>query len=394
MEIIEKILRGIREKTFLFKGINYGIKPIEIKDTIIKTFNKYFDNKNILEKYSIEILVPTFVSYLKIKQNNQTMEIFDSYYDIFKKAKKIDDKCFESFSFWYPEIVASISKFWSIFGLEIDKNMLEDEDKIFECFRNIGDIIEGLSKPYLKNLLCQIKIIDKITPDFQKINNLDLGDILSELIKKTDFIELFAPSPWKIRINQWRNIAYHHNYKITNDNIFCWYGKGINKKEAVFHKNEIIKIAEVIFNCFGLQKLAFDIFFIDNSELIRKYLPNVDYEMRFEAMFMIIAAGIASQGFEILKIEKNPDKAKLIIKDLTNMGLIERSIHASQFLYPLWLMTKAKELTVEYRDSNGIPKLLFHINSKYCEMVNKSELEFHDIARKMEIVNLEDESEK
>jgi hypothetical protein len=389
VEVINKILLAFKEDGLLYKFIEHGIKPVEIKNAIIEIFDPYFENKQILAKFSIEILVPEFINFLKIKEDKWLFAIFEKYYENFREAKiAYKEKCFESFSFWHPKILDSNSRFWSIYNLQFDKNLLPDAEKIFECFRNIGDIIEGLKKPYLKNLLCQIKIINGFTPSFHEIETLDLGEIVTRLIKTTKFPELFIPPPLQIKINQLRNIAYHHNYKLVNNDIVLWYGKGRNRKEIAIPKGNILKIAEIIFNCYKLHNLSYTIFFIDNIEDIKKLLPNKDYEHRFEAFLVNFASGIASQGFEIINIEKFPKESKLIVKDLTDNNSDERCVHASQFLYSLWLMTKSDKLIVEYRENDGSPKVLFKINSDVCEKYQRGEIEFHGIPSKMEIVIL------
>lgn len=389
MEIIKRILRAIGEECILYKIIQHGVKPIEIKNAIIELFNPYFENKQILEKFSIEILVPEMINLLRLQVDNWLFIIFEEYYEVFKEAKRVDkNKCFESFAYWHHEIIDANSRFWSIHNLELDKNNLPDSEMIFECFRNIGDIIEGLNKSYLKNLLCQLKIVNGTAQAFQDIGNIDLGEIVNQLIKLSKFQELFSPPPLKISINQWRNIAYHHDFKLVNDVIFLWYGKGKKRVELMIPKKDILQIAGTIFNCFKLQKLAYTLFFVDNIEAINKFLPNLDDSLRFESLFINIASGIASQGFEIINLEQNPGEAKLIVKDLTDLNSNERCIHASQFLYSLWLMTKAKKLIVEYRENDGVPKVLFKINSDICEQIYRGGIEFPDMGEKMDIITL------
>ena len=155
MEIIKRILRAIGDEGILYKVIQQGVKPIEIKSAIIEALNPYFENKQILEKFSIDILVPEMINLLKLQIDKWLFNIFEEYYQIFIDSKRIDkNKCFESFAYWHQEIIDDNSRFWSIHNLELDKNILPDSEMIFECFRNIGDIIEGLNKSYLKNLLC------------------------------------------------------------------------------------------------------------------------------------------------------------------------------------------------------------------------------------------------
>lgn len=392
MDEIHKILQTLREEGLLYKAMQYGVKPEEIKNVIIENFNPYFENKEILKKFSIDFLVPEFINFLKIKNEKWLFIIFEKYYEILRKAKNVSEKnCYKSISYWYPNILDSDFKFWSIFNLQFDKNLLPDAEKVFDCFRNIGDIIEGLTKPYLNNLLSQIEIINNIILSFQEIEAFDLGKIVNRLILKSEFPELFVPPLLNIKINQWRNIAYHHSFKIVNDGIILCYGRGKNKKEMLVSHNDILEIARNVFNCLKVHKLAYNIFFVDNIEDIKEYLSNEGYDPRFEGILINIASAIVSQGFEIVNLEKNVIEAKLIVKDLTDLDLIKRASHSSQFLYSLWLMTKSKKLIIEYRQKDGIPKFIFKINSDVCEKVNKGEIEFPDIAAQMDIIKLKDD---
>jgi hypothetical protein len=69
LETIQKILHAIGEEGLLYKAIQHGVTPIEIKNAVIEVFDHYFENKEILEKFSIEILVPEFISLLKLKED-------------------------------------------------------------------------------------------------------------------------------------------------------------------------------------------------------------------------------------------------------------------------------------------------------------------------------------
>jgi hypothetical protein len=389
MDKMNKILSGIKQNNFLNMAIELGINPQEVKEVVIETLSPYFEDREILVNYSINLLIPQFLNIIKLKKDTLLLETFEKCLDIYRKAKNKDQlKCFELMAFWLNDIEECISRFWTIYSLEQDKSILQNEEMVFECFRNIGDIIEGLSKPFLKSLLSQKKLIDENHVNLSQLNHYDLGKIVDELIKHTNCQQLFMPLPWSIRLSHWRNIAYHHNYKLKEKNIICWYGKGIKKNKFTIHKNEILMINRKVSDCFIVLKLAYDIFFIDNTNNIEKFLLNGKLNIRFEALFIIIAAGIASQGFEILDFEKNSENAKIIVKDMTNLDPLERSVHASQFLYSLWLVTKSENMRVEYWERDGNPKYSFETRSDICELIYNGDKDFCELANKMKIINL------
>ena len=71
----------------------------------------------------------------------------------------------------------------------------EIEEFLHESLRNIGDIIEGLTKPYLKALLHQIKIMKGIKTSIKEIDSLDLGTIIRELIQTSGYAGLLGCTP-------------------------------------------------------------------------------------------------------------------------------------------------------------------------------------------------------
>jgi len=270
--------------------------------------------------------------------------------------------------------------------LEQNKNALEIEEFLRESLRNIGDIIEGVTKPYLKALLHQIKITTGIKVTLEEIDSLDLGTIVRELIQTSGYADLFMPPPWKIRLNQWRNIVYHHTAKIENNKIVCWYGKAPNTKKIQLSRNELLQVLYTILNVYRALKLADSLFFVDNIKEINKFSPSA--EVRDEAEFLNFTASLASQGFEIVKYEKNPDEAKVVVRDVSNMDPDKRRVHASQFLFPLWVITQSKKVIVEYWEKNNTPNLLVSTNSTICEKIYNEESKRSTLAERMAIVDL------
>lgn len=387
MKKYERIISSIKKESPFLKMIESGLKPEDIKEAVIESLEPYFENKDILEQFSIRCLVPESINILKLQKDSWVFGMFEKCLATYRSAKSKDSQnYFESCALWQPQILQSLSKYWSVLHLEVDKNNLEIEEFLHECLRNIGDIIEGLTKPYLKALLHQIWIANGIKAVFKDIDSLDLGIIVSELIKKSGYASFFKPPPWNITLNQWRNIAYHHTAKIENSEIICWYGKTPNIKEIRLSRTELLQVVHTVFNVYRAIKLAHTLFFIDNVKEINRLSPPV--EVRDEAEFLNFATGLASQGFEIVEYKKNVDEAKLVVKDASNLNPDQRRSHASQFLFPLWLLTKSKHVIIEYREKDNTPNLLVSVNSTICEKIYNQELEPLALANMMEMVNL------
>ncbi|MBN2380484.1 hypothetical protein JXM67_11855 [candidate division WOR-3 bacterium] len=176
MSKYEGILSAVKQGIPFFQMISSGIKPDEIKTAIIELLDKYFENKEILKKYAVEKLVPESINLMRLQENEHTLYLFEKCLASYRLAKQKNHKaCFESFALWNPQILQSVSTFWSILHLEVDKNLLELEEFVQECFRNIGGAIEGVMKPRIKLHLHQVRIADGEEPIFEEINLLDLG---------------------------------------------------------------------------------------------------------------------------------------------------------------------------------------------------------------------------
>lgn len=244
-----------------------------------------------------------------------------------------------------------------------------------------------MTKPYLKALLHQIRIANEVRTSSENIDSLNLGIIIDELISKSEYADLFMPPPWGIRLNHWRNIAYHHTARIENGKIVCYYGKTPNTKEVRLSRQQLLQVLHAVFKAYNVLKLAYTLFFIDNIKEITAFITS-PIEVREEARFLNFAVGLASQGFEIVEYRKNRDEAKLVVKDVSDLNPDERRYHASQFLFPLWFVTESRRLTVEYHEKDNTPNFLVSANSNICERIYNGEVEPVTLAKEMDIVDL------
>jgi len=387
MKGYERIISAIREESPLFKMIQMGVKPKEIKEAVVESLEPYFDNRDILEQLAIKVLVPESINLLKIKKDKWLFEMFEKCLFTYRLAKTKDQQsCFRACALWQPYITRSISIYWSVLHLEVPKSDLGIEEFLHECLRNIGDIIESVTKPYLKVLLHQTKIANGIKIALEDIDSLGLGTIVSELISKSGYGDLFMPPPQHIRLNQWRNIAYHNTAKIENGEIICWYGKTPNITKIRLSRNELLQVGQTVMNTYKVLRLAYTLFCIDNLNEIDEYSPAG--EVRDEAVFVNFATALGSQGFEIVDYNKNPECAKLVVKDISDLNPDERRFHASQFLLPLWVFTHSKRVIVEYRESDNTPNFLVSASSDTCEKVYNGELELPSLAETMDMSDL------
>jgi len=183
MKGYERIISAIKEGSPLLKMIELGVKPEEIKEAVIESLEPYFDNKDILEQLAIKLLVPESISLLKIQKDKWLLEMFEKCFLTYRSAKTKDKKsCLKACALWQPYIAHSKSEYWSVLLLEVPKGDLGIDEFLHECLRNIGDIIEEVTKPYLKVLLHQVRIANGIKTALEDIDSLDLGAIVNELV--------------------------------------------------------------------------------------------------------------------------------------------------------------------------------------------------------------------
>jgi len=388
MSKYDKIISAINEQTNFLEMVKAGIKPEETKKSVIELLEPYFDNRQMLEKFAIDCLMSDSVLLVKIRRNNFLFEKFKKCLETYRSAKNKNKKdCFESCAFFLNSIAETEIKFWSVANLEVDKNKLELEDALHECLKNVGEIIEGLTRPFLKAFLCQVRISCGLS-ELNSVKEMDLGQVVTELIKRSNCAELFAPPPWNISLSQWRNIAYHHSAKIKDDKMVCMYGRGNNLKQIELSKNEMVDAVRMIVNVYCVLRLVYTFFYIDNNQDIIKFATFPEKEPREESKFLNLTIGLASQGFEVVEINKNIEEAKLIIRDVSDLDMRQRIAHASQFLFPFWFATHSKNIVIEYREKNNTPKSLMSIDNETCERISNGELEELELARRFRIVTL------
>lgn len=364
---------------------NLGYKPNEIKEMIKEILQPYFKNKTILNSNIFSGIIAEAINILKIRKNKKFFYPLEQCLMQYHAAlKKESHKCFEACANWYEPAIVSFSKIWSYKKLEHNKNKLENEEYMEECFDLIGKLIEGVIKPFLQCLYCQFLIANSRFFTFKQIELLDLGKIVNDLSKDPKFFIIFNPTPWNISINQWRNISYHHSYHLINSMIICKCGKGVNSKEFQLKKDQLLDVVKTIYEIVRILRTAYNLFTIDFIHEIS--FPKSNISLKFESELTIFSLGLYSQGFKVISLIHKEDEAILIIKDLLQADLNQRRIHASQFLFNLYELTNSRRLIIEYRDFYNDKDFIVAVDSNICEKIVNNELPFFKLAEKFEIL--------
>lgn len=381
-----------RNNDIYLEMIKAGYHPDDIKKMVIEEFDQFFMNKQTLEKNAIEILLPELINLIKLKQHRKYYQEFTMCIDLYKNSMNIDkEECFKAFANWSSDINKAINKYWIMYNLDKRRDDLDIEEYVEVTFKKIGKLIEGIIKPYSFNILNNIYIIKGKKEKVNTFKKKDLGSFFEEIIQANITGELFRiqldtmSGIKEIKLNQLRNIVAHENYEIEGEIINCFI-KNKNEIKDLFRISieQLKKCFGDVYYTLGSIKLAYTIFFVDNIDEIIKYNPDKS-NIRVEQLITNIFLGIQSQGFKIIDFVEDRIESKLILEDILCDNEKQRMAHASQFLFSLWEITKAKSNVIEYMDNTGELKAIFQLDSNVCERINNGELEALAQAEMMKI---------
>lgn len=364
----------------------HGIKPEEIKGAIIKSFSPYFKNKQQLEKIAMTHLVVGWVNFMLFQRDAWAKEQFEKLLQLYNNVKeKNSELLFNTIVDLLPDIAQTITRFWSIQKLETSKDDLENDEYLEACLSLIGQIIEGLTKTYIKLTLILNRINTGKKFNIDSISEFDLGLMIDELIRHTDFPDLLCPPPWSVRLNQWRNIAYHHTAKVSNNDFIMTYGKGRRIKSITLTKEELWLVTKRILSVYNAFRNAELVILFDNLEeyqdTCRKREP-LDLRLRNEVKYLELCTGINSQGFRILELIVEENSSKLILQDMFIDDVRNRACHASMFLYHLWMATEKDDLYINYHQQDGTLILKASVKGHVCKLISDGQKTIGYLAEK------------
>ena len=202
-----------------------------------------------------------------------------------------------------------------------------------------------------------------------------LGVIIQELHDTIELKELMAPTPWGLRLSQWRNIAQHHNTKIDGSSIICTYGESNNRNEVILSRETLGSLTQKIMSVFRVVKLARTIFFFDHLDEVKPLLNNLS--MREETQLLSFATAVSTQGFELKNLNLTDDSADAEIVDTQEPSQL-RFIHVSQFLIPLWLDTRKQSLVIDYVSNCGKKIAKVAVAGSACEKLTNEEINIEE----------------
>lgn len=383
----QNLLDSVR--TTLLTSAEQGISPDEVKQVVIYLLSPYFVNQDVLEEAAIPILAPEAVNISRINNDTWAKEMFLHVLEDYHKAAKADKNvCFAGCVSWHNKILHGSSEYASLLNLNLSLDELSLDDFKYEVFRNIGALIEANLQPYLKELLLQIRIRRGKTNAAQGLETMKLGVAVNELCQHSGYEELFAPPPWGIRLNQWRNMAQHHKTRVEKDRIIGTYGIGSNEREVILTREELLNGLKRVQSILSLMKGVRSIFFIDHINEIRPYFTDITTDVRADIKIFHLASSLATQGFDLKDISVDEKSVTAIVQDVTelppNEQMIDykrkRIIHSSQFVYVVWSYFSLDVITIKHLDRQGNLRCTITGKGSDCEAISNGDIPFEELS--------------
>jgi hypothetical protein len=380
MSRYKKAFAGVRQWSRLLDLHAEGYTPEQLKDACTRTLVDVLEDGSAVDVLRRDHLIAEAINLLRIFEDPWSTDNFWFCLDLHRRANLLSSKAsIAECARWELAIGRGLAHYWSSFQLEQPKGDLALEDFAAEAFRNIGSLLESTTQPLLRELLGQLRLTRGKTTE--NIAQLDFGVVVSELESTSGADDLFSPKPWGVPLSQWRNIAQHHNFVVEGDAVKVRYGKGDRIRELDLSREDLWSLLRLIFRIQSLIKSARTIFVLDHRERFRSQATSA--EERPDALAFGFATVMASQGFDVVHFEVQPERARAVVRDVTEIHPYIRQFHASQLVQNLWAATGATECELEYQQRDGTPTLVTIASAADCDAVGKELIDIGEFGRRV-----------
>jgi hypothetical protein len=244
--------------------------------------------------------------------------------------------------------------------LQTDKGTLESPLMVRSCLRELGDILEGSLQQFIRLRLKMLDVCGRRQKKGKAVEQLTFGEVIDEILNNTNDRHIYAPPPFNVAVNQWRNIANHNSYEVVGKVVCCAYGQYSNRKQFQCTPEDIVNVA-CYFNdlCFA-HKVAIEIFGIDNMQEMTQWVPSI--ELSDYTKNTALAFGLRDHGFSVRLALQEPDKWKLIVIDQHNRDskAVKAALHEACVAYAL--LNGAAHLEFSVHSSKGTARIGFKIS--------------------------------
>jgi hypothetical protein len=106
-------------------------------------------------------------------------------------------------------------------------------------------------------------------------------------------------------------------------------------------------------------------------------------------MIFSLRVALSTQGFDLVDLQLGENCAVASVHDMTDEPYEERMIHASQFVYPIWMHLKKEIVSVKYIDKGRKLRLTTTGKAEDCRKVADGRMPFSELSNCVEF-RLED----
>ena len=374
-------------------AIANGYTPSDIKKSVINTLDSYFNDKTVLQEYVTSSEILSVYEYV-VKYNHDTdfsatlHRVLSCYRDAYNVNPEYTLELMLSTR---EDFSQKENMMWTV-RQQAPSRLSEDfYDTVMAWFNYIGQSLEIGVKHIIFELYALIRIINGKSVDYEKIRKCEFGMIINNIIQEGYFEDILKTKPVEIKLSDWRNIAYHHTYKIEKSAIICTYGK--QRLSFKIHLEQLLQYTHQIIRASNLLNIGRCIYVFDNLSKIRNH-SNVKYgsiEFRKDMLINQLKISLSSQGFYLERIEEDAFQMNAVLYDMKNNGMLskseekERKIHSSQFAYNFWIVFLKNKISIEYCDWQGKELFISSINGDVCKKIKEGKEELSYLAKHIEL---------
>jgi len=376
----------------LQNAIANGEAPSDIKKSVVNTLDIYFNNKTALQEYAATSAILSVYDYVMRYSNDpvfSTMlqKVLKCYCDAYRK----DPKCtLDVILSTYEEFLQKENMMWTV-RQQTPNNPPEDfYDAVMAYFNYIGQSLEIGVKHILFELYAMIRIITGKSVDYDNIRKCDFGVTINNILEQGYFGDILKTKPTVIKLSDWRNIAYHHTYKLEKEKIICTYGRQRVTFEIDFELLQ--QYAHQIIRTSNILNIARCIYVFDNISNIRNHSNERKKSIGFRKDILInqLKISLSSQGFCLKRVDQDKYETKVLLLDMRNDGRLsqpeekERKIYSSQLTYNFWCVFRKNRISIIYCDNQGKELFISSIGGDVCEKIEEGKENLSYLAKSIE----------
>lgn len=371
-----------------------GYSPDELKEAVISALFPFFDNTEVLNVHAMSSDFLTIFSFIILYHSEifskQLLELLKCY----RKAYLKNPNKVKSVILSTANLIGQKENIMCTVKSNTPKNISGDMYEItYSLMKHIGDVLEISAKHEITELYAILEISLDNDKDYEEIKKRKFGVIVQNILDKNYFEDILKNLPNNIKLSDWRNIAYHHEYKFSDDKIICYYGKKRNCFEITV--DDLYKYTGAIMKSCNIIDIARKIFLLEHADFFSEL--NIDDMVMFERDVMKIGklrTALLGQGFKLINEKINCEYEEIILEDLELGDLTSddtrnrRQIHCTQFLFNIWLEFPSKKICIIHTNNSGRKLYSYSIDGEICENISKDLIKFENMFKYVTIEKL------